>query len=51
MRSRFCFDAILQHGDIISITWHLPSTEEQRPIFAPRDIGDLDVDRLHRDAA
>jgi len=51
MRLLFCFDASLVYGGIISITRHLLSTEEQRPIFAPRDIGDLDVGRLHHDAA
>jgi hypothetical protein len=47
----FCFDAILQYGDIISKARHLLGTEGQRPIVAPHGIGDLDVGRLHRDAA
>lgn len=51
MRSLFCFDAVLQWGDIISIAWHLLGMEGQRPIVAPHGIGDLGVGRLHRDAA
>lgn len=42
--------AISLYDDIVSIAQRLPSTEGQSPILAPRDIDDLDVGRLHRDA-